>query len=497
MNNTTRRTPKLNLLDNIDTLKHSVELNKAVIETQYIQRYNLQSGSQGNKQRNDGAKNDPITCDLRLMRKRISIKDFNILRPIGAGAFGVIRLAQCKYTSKVYALKQMRKSIIRTKNQLERIYSERALLVQNASDYVVRLFYTFQDDKHLYQVMEYLPGGDLMSYLIKLDKFSEEDTKFYMAELVHAVDLVHQLGFVHRDVKPDNIVLDSNGHLKLLDFGLCKFAPTIEEVNSNSKSYSHFHNLRRNSAPDSLKLEDIKKERRREETVAGSSCSKENKNSENVGENNYSNATNKSNGKLEHPGRKTLHSTVGTPQYMAPEIFLRQGYSNLVDWWSVGILMYECLYGGVPFNDDTHNPIKVAIKVMQWEKLLLLPHPCRQISPEALDLLRNLLCHQSKRFNGEQIKKHPFFKGIDWNQLRQLPAPFKKIISIENQNVPKSEGTTNKRQDIVIEESPTTSKFGVQGSSLVDLNFLDYTYRNTDRRYTSISLSETIKLVRG
>lgn len=81
--------------------------------------------------------------------------------------------------------------------------------------------------------------------------------------------------------------------------------------------------------------------------------------------------------------------------------------------------------------------------------------------------------------------------------MRQLPAPFKKIISIENQNVPKSEGTTNKRQDIVIEESPTTSKFGVQGSSLVDLNFLDYTYRNTDRRYTSISLSETIKLVHG
>lgn len=351
---------------------------------------------------------------MSFRRKRVSIKDFKILNPIGAGAFGIIRLAECRHTGSIYALKQMRKSIIRTKNQLERIYNERALLTQNASDFVVKLFYTFQDDKHLYQVMEYLPGGDLMSYLIKYDKFTEEDTKFYMAQLVHAVDLVHQLGFVHRDVKPDNIVLDSEGHLKLLDFGLCKFSPLIEDKKKNCEDYQTMENNLKctnsniESSKDSNKTADITFDTKNNENrsinqefYGGSNLLEEAKNSQNKN----------LNSPLKHLDRKAIHSTVGTPQYMAPEIFLRQGYTHLVDWWSVGILMYECLYGGVPFNDDTHNPIKVAIKVMQWEKLLLLPHPCRKISPEALDLLKNLLCHPSKRLDGEQIKKHPFFSG--------------------------------------------------------------------------------------
>ncbi|EAZ51381.1 hypothetical protein, partial [Cryptosporidium parvum Iowa II] len=379
----------------------------------------------------------------------------------------------------------MRKSIIRTKNQLERIYNERALLAQNASDFVVKLFYTFQDDKHLYQVMEYLPGGDLMSYLIKYDKFSEEDTRFYMAQLVHAVDLVHQLGFVHRDVKPDNIVLDSKGHLKLLDFGLCKFSPLIEgDENREYQTENHLRcvNLNAKSHKDSNKASEIsfnennENKRINKELYRGSNLLEE-KNCQNEDLNTS----------LKHLDRKTIHSTVGTPQYMAPEIFLRQGYTHLVDWWSVGILMYECLYGGVPFNDDTHNPIKVAIKVMQWEKLLLLPHPCRKISPEALDLLKNLLCHPSKRFDGEQIKKHPFFNEIDWDKLRQCPAPFNKQI---NENIYKSNVTAAE----LIDESPNNTRYGVQGSSLVDINFLDYTYRNKDRNNDPISIGEAIKM---
>lgn len=350
---------------------------------------------------------------MHFRRKRVSIKDFKILSPIGAGAFGIIRLAECRHTGNVYALKQMRKSIIRTKNQLERIYNERALLAQNASDFVVKLFYTFQDDKHLYQVMEYLPGGDLMSYLIKYDKFSEEDTKFYMAQLVHAVDLVHQLGFVHRDVKPDNIVLDSEGHLKLLDFGLCKFSPMIED---KDKANGEYQTIKGNIRCANSNIESNKEISKVTDIPFDTKNENEGKNQEFNGSSNLlkepgSDQNKDVNISLKHLDRKTIHSTVGTPQYMAPEIFLRQGYTHLVDWWSVGILMYECLYGGVPFNDDTHNPIKVAIKVMQWEKLLLLPHPCRKISPEALDLLKNLLCHPSKRFDGEQIKKHPFFNG--------------------------------------------------------------------------------------
>ncbi|KAJ1605578.1 hypothetical protein OIY81_679 [Cryptosporidium canis] len=456
MKNNSKRTVKLNLLDNIENLKQSVLLNKASIETNYLERCEKISRKCNGK--NSECDNE---SDLRRMRKRVSIKDFKILSPIGAGAFGIIRLAECRHTGNVYALKQMRKSIIRTKNQLERIYNERALLAQNASDFVVKLFYTFQDEKHLYQVMEYLPGGDLMSYLIKYDKFSEEDTKFYMAQLVHAVDLVHQLGFVHRDVKPDNIVLDSEGHLKLLDFGLCKFSPIIENGDRSSGGYKEIE--------DNIKCLNLNIESKNE--INNISLPIYTRNNEDGGmsqrldgELNVDGTSEDqckcSSTSLKHLDRRTIHSTVGTPQYMAPEIFLRQGYTHLVDWWSVGILMYECLYGGVPFNDDTHNPIKVAIKVMQWEKLLLLPHPCRKISPEALDLLKNLLCHPSKRFDGEQIKKHPFFNGKD-----------------------------------LIEESPNNSRYAVQGSSLVDINFLDYTFRNKDRNYSHASIEEAIKYV--
>ncbi|KAL3129440.1 hypothetical protein CHM_2g1830 [Cryptosporidium hominis] len=483
MNNNSKRAVKLNLLDNIENLKQSVLLNKASIETNYLERCEKATKHCITKNNHKDENED----NLRLLRKRVSIKDFKILSPIGAGAFGIIRLAECRNTGSIYALKQMRKSIIRTKNQLERIYNERALLAQNASDFVVKLFYTFQDDKHLYQVMEYLPGGDLMSYLIKYDKFSEEDTRFYMAQLVHAVDLVHQLGFVHRDVKPDNIVLDSKGHLKLLDFGLCKFSPLIEgDKNREYQTENHLRcvNLNTKSHKDSNKASEIsfnennENKRINKELYRGSNLLEE-KNCQNED----------LNISLKHLDRKTIHSTVGTPQYMAPEIFLRQGYTHLVDWWSVGILMYECLYGGVPFNDDTHNPIKVAIKVMQWEKLLLLPHPCRKISPEALDLLKNLLCHPSKRFDGEQIKKHPFFNEIDWDKLRQCPAPFNKQI---NENIYKGNVTAGE----LIDESPNNTRYGVQGSSLVDINFLDYTYRNKDRNNDPISIGEAIKMCR-
>ncbi|KAH8740981.1 protein kinase domain-containing protein [Cryptosporidium ryanae] len=482
MNNNTKRTNKITLLDNIENLKQSILLNKSSIESSYIERCtrNPDINSENENER-----------DLRIMRKRISIRDFKILRPIGAGAFGIIRLAECRHTGNIYALKQMRKSIIRTKNQLERIYNERALLVKNASDFVVKLFYTFQDEKHLYQVMEYLPGGDLMSYLIKYDKFTEEDTKFYMAQLVHAVDLVHQLGFVHRDVKPDNIVLDSKGHLKLLDFGLCKFAPGIEEeVTFNKRLETNFKSFGKVEVTETEENDKLINE----EKQVVSSC--DNLFNKELKEKNYTDKyssanNNKKNNSLKHLDRKTIHSTVGTPQYMAPEIFLRQGYTHLVDWWSVGILMYECLYGGVPFNDDTHNPIKVAIKVMQWEKLLLLPHPCRKISPEALDLLKNLLCHPSKRFDGEQIKKHPFFNEIDWDSLRKTSAPFAKTV--RETLVQKNKAQNSNCVDSLIDESPSTSRFGVQGSSLVDLNFLDYTFRNIEKG-NSLTFSEAIKM---
>jgi serine/threonine protein kinase len=121
----------------------------------------------------------------------------------------------------LYAMKQLQKSDIFTKNQAAHVKAERDILVVANSEWVVKLYYSFQDDENLYMVMDYVPGGDLMNLLIKFGVFDEKLARFYIGELTCAIESVHALGFIHRDIKPDNILIDRNGHIKLTDFGLC------------------------------------------------------------------------------------------------------------------------------------------------------------------------------------------------------------------------------------------------------------------------------------
>lgn len=161
-------------------------------------------------------------------RKQISTADFESLIVIGRGAFGEVRLVRQKRRKEepiqIFALKSMKKEMMVIKNQVGHVRAEREALAKADSDnkWLTSLHYSFVDESHLYMVMEYLPGGDLMSLLIKEDTFSESVTRFFMAEAAHAISSVHALGYIHRDIKPDNMLLDSRGHLKLTDLGLCK-----------------------------------------------------------------------------------------------------------------------------------------------------------------------------------------------------------------------------------------------------------------------------------
>lgn len=161
------------------------------------------------------------TAWLRAQRERVDTQRFRVLRVLGVGAYGVVRLVQDLRTGEKFALKQMKKSAIKLKNERTRLYAERHVLAGVVSRHVVKLECSFQDKDYLYQVLEYLPGGDLMTHLVSCGQFSEETTKFYIAQLILAVHTVHRLGYMHRDIKPCNIVLDDKGNLKLLDFGLC------------------------------------------------------------------------------------------------------------------------------------------------------------------------------------------------------------------------------------------------------------------------------------
>ena len=180
-------------------------------------------------------------------RKKISTGDFESLAVIGRGAFGEVRLVRSKPKAaapaaqaqqqqqqqqapqgtepvEIYALKSMKKEMMVLKNQVGHVRAEREALSKASSEnkWLTSLYYSFVDESHLYMVMEFLPGGDLMSLLIKEDTFSESVTRFFMAEAAHAISSVHALGYIHRDIKPDNMLLDARGHLKLTDLGLCK-----------------------------------------------------------------------------------------------------------------------------------------------------------------------------------------------------------------------------------------------------------------------------------
>lgn len=172
---------------------------------------------------------------IRLKRAKMDKSMFKKIKTIGVGAFGEVALVSKINTTQYYAMKTLRKSDVLKRNQVAHVKAERDILAEADNEWVVKLYYSFQDKDNLYFVMDYIPGGDLMSLLIKFGIFKEPLAKFYIAELVLAIESVHKMGFIHRDIKPDNILIDKDGHIKLTDFGLC----TGFRWTHNSKYYQN------------------------------------------------------------------------------------------------------------------------------------------------------------------------------------------------------------------------------------------------------------------
>ena len=158
---------------------------------------------------------------IRMRRSKMNKDMFQKIKTLGVGAFGEVTLVRKKELNQLYAMKTLRKSEVLKRNQVAHVKAERDILAEADNEWVVKLYYSFQDRDNLYFVMDYVPGGDLMGLLIKLEIFDEPLVCFYIAELVLAIESVHKMGFIHRDIKPDNILIDRDGHIKLTDFGLC------------------------------------------------------------------------------------------------------------------------------------------------------------------------------------------------------------------------------------------------------------------------------------
>ncbi|XP_041924416.1 serine/threonine-protein kinase LATS2 [Alosa sapidissima] len=338
----------------------------------------------------------------RLRRAKMDKSMFVKIKTLGIGAFGEVCLTRKVDTGALYAMKTLRKKDVLNRNQVAHVKAERDILAEADNEWVVRLYYSFQDKDSLYFVMDYIPGGDMMSLLIRMGVFPEELARFYIAELTLAIESVHKMGFIHRDIKPDNILIDRDGHIKLTDFGLC----TGFRWTHNSKYYQKGSHVRQDSMEPSDFWDDVSNCRCGDRLM-----------------------TLEQRAMRQHQ-RCLAHSLVGTPNYIAPEVLLRKGYTQLCDWWSVGVILFEMLVGQPPFLAPT--PTETQIKVINWESTLQVPAQVK-LSPEAVDIISRLCCSAEDRLgsNGAgEIKAHPFFEEMDFSSnLRQQPAPYRPRIA--------------------------------------------------------------------
>ncbi|KAF1626570.1 Citron Rho-interacting kinase, partial [Eudyptes filholi] len=327
-----------------------------------------------------------------------SVKDFEVKSVVGCGHFADVKVVREKVTGDVYAMKVMSKESLLVQEHVSFFEEERSILSQSTSPWIPQLQYAFQDRKNLYLVMEYQPGGDLLSLLNRYeDQLDENMVQFYLAELVLAIHSVHQMGYVHRDIKPENVLIDRTGHIKLVDFGSAAKMTVNKMV--------------------SAKL------------------------------------------------------PVGTPDYMAPEMLTglngdgKASYGPECDWWSLGVIAYEMIYGRSPFAEGTSA--KTFNNIMNFQRFLKFPEDVK-VSSEFLDLIQSLLCGQKERLGYEGLCCHPFFSKIDWNNIRNSPPPFVPTLKSDDDTSNFDEPEKNSR---VLSSTRQLNPAGFSGEDLPFVGF--------------------------
>ncbi|XP_047442439.1 microtubule-associated serine/threonine-protein kinase 2 isoform X4 [Mugil cephalus] len=291
-------------------------------------------------------------------------EDFENIKLISNGAYGAVFLVRHKETRQRFAMKKINKQNLILRNQIQQAFVERDILTFAENPFVVSMFCSFETRRHLCMVMEYVEGGDCATLLKNIGALPVDMARMYFAETVLALEYLHNYGIVHRDLKPDNLLITSMGHIKLTDFGLSKIGL-------------------------------------------------------------MSLTTNLYEGHIEKDTREFLDKQVcGTPEYIAPEVILRQGYGKPVDWWAMGVILYEFLVGCAPFFGDT--PEELFGQVISDE--IIWPEEDEALPQEAQDLITKLLRQNPLERLGTgsafEVKQHPFFTELDWNSLLRQKAEF-------------------------------------------------------------------------
>ncbi|XP_061739362.1 microtubule-associated serine/threonine-protein kinase 3-like isoform X11 [Nerophis ophidion] len=305
-------------------------------------------------------------------RRKPFESDFETIKLISNGAYGAVYLVRHKETRQRFAMKKINRQNLVLRNQIQQAFVERDILTFAENPFVVSMFCSFETRRHLCMVMEYVEGGDCANLLKNMGPLPVEMTRMYFAETVLALEYLHNYGIVHRDLKPDNLLITSLGHIKLTDFGLSK----IGLMNMTTNLYE---------------------------------------------------------GHIEKDTREFVDKQVcGTPEYIAPEVILRQGYGKPVDWWAMGIILYEFLVGCVPFFGDT--PEELFGQVVSDE--IIWPKGDDALPTDAEDMITHLLRQSPLERLGtggaSEVKQHSFFAALDWNGLLRQKAEFIPQLDAED-----------------------------------------------------------------
>ncbi|CAJ0959900.1 unnamed protein product, partial [Mesorhabditis belari] len=296
--------------------------------------------------------------------------DYETIRLVSNGAYGAVYLVRHRETRQRFALKKMNKQTLILRNQVDQVFAERDILTMADNPFVVSFYGSFETRHHLCMLMEYVEGGDCAALLKNAGTLPLDLTRLYVAETILAIEYLHSYGIVHRDLKPDNLLITAMGHIKLTDFGLSK----IGLMNRTT--------LVVETETETQQFKD-----------------------------------------------KQL---CGTPEYIAPEVIIRQGYGKPVDWWALGVILYEFLVGIVPFIGD--SPEDLFSKIISED--VEYPEGEEALIPEAEDLIKHLLeknpvYRLGTQAGAPEITIHPFFLGLDFHSLLRQKAEF--VPQLENE----------------------------------------------------------------
>lgn len=325
-------------------------------------------------------KNSPSWTAIQKITSRgekIGLHHFKPIKPLGCGDTGSVHLVELQGAGQLYAMKAMEKSIMLNRNKVHRACIEREIISHLDHPFLPTLYSSFQTSTHVCLITDFFPGGELFALLDKqpMKLFNEESARFYAAEVVIGLEYLHCLGIVYRDLKPENILLQKDGHIVLSDFDLsfltsCK-PQIIKHAPPNKRRRS------RSQAPPTFVAEPITQS----------------------------------------------NSFVGTEEYIAPEIITGMGHSSAIDWWALGILLYEMLYGRTPFRGKNRQKTFANIlhKDLTFPSSIPVSLSGRQLINALLN--RDPSIRLGSKAGANEIKQHPFFRGINWPLIRCMNPP--------------------------------------------------------------------------